>query len=52
MQNIAESGKALYAILSSDQKKIADRRLVLPMLSLANGLPVPGMAPGGSSAGR
>jgi len=52
MQDIAASGKAFYATLSSDQKKIADRRLVLPMLSLANGLPAPGMSTGGSSAGR
>jgi len=52
MQDIVASGKALYASLSPDQRKIADRRLVLPMLSLANGLPAPGMAAGGSTAGR
>ena len=52
MEEIAESGKALYATLSSDQKKIADRRLVLPMLSLANGLPAQGTGIAGSPGGR
>jgi hypothetical protein len=50
MEDIAQFGKALYAVLTTDQRKIADRRLVLPMLSLANGLPAPGMATG--SPGR
>jgi len=43
IEDIAESGKTLYALLSDEQRSIADRRLVLPMLSLANGLPTSGM---------
>ena len=42
VEDIAASGKALYAVLSSDQRVIADRRLVVPVLSLAVGLPLPG----------
>jgi hypothetical protein len=42
IEDIADSGKTLYAMLSPEQRAIADRRLLLPMLSLANGLPPPG----------
>jgi hypothetical protein len=52
VEDIAESGKALYAMLSSDQKRIADHRLVLPILPLANGLPPPGMGAAGNRIGR
>ena len=52
VEDIAQSGKALYAVLSPDQRKIADRRLVLPMLSLANGLPAPGTGAAGMSTGK
>src|SRR5215467_11055624 len=43
VEDIAASGKALYAVLSTEQRSIADRRLVVPVLSLAVGLPLPGM---------
>jgi LTXXQ motif family protein len=44
VDEIVEAGKALYATLTSEQKTIADRRLVLPMLSLASSSSPPGMS--------
>lgn len=44
VEEIVEAGKALYAMLTSEQKAIADRKLVLPMLSLATGASPPGMS--------
>ena len=44
VEEIVEAGKALYATLTSEQKAIADRKLVLPMLSLATGASPPGMS--------
>ena len=38
IQRIAEQGKALYALLSPEQKRIADSRLWLPVSLLATGL--------------
>jgi hypothetical protein len=38
VEEIATAGKALYAILSSEQRTIADRRLVLPIRPLASGV--------------
>lgn len=52
IEDIAESGKTLYALLSPEQRAIADRRLVLPMLSLANGLPPPGIGTAGLRGDR
>jgi LTXXQ motif family protein len=44
VEEIVEAGKALYATLTSEQKTIADRKLVLPMLPLATGASPPGMS--------
>jgi LTXXQ motif family protein len=44
VEEIVEAGKALYATLTSEQKAIADRKLALPMLSLATGASPPGMS--------
>jgi len=52
IEDIAESGKTLYALLSSEQRAIADHGLVLPLLSLANGLPPPGTASTGGRSER
>lgn len=43
IEEIAEAGKALYATLTSEQKAIADRKLVLPIRPLANGVALPGI---------
>ncbi len=54
VEEIAEAGKALYAALSPDQKRTADRRLALIALQLAGSgtaPPMPGME-GGSSGKR
>ena len=34
VEDIADAGKALYAVLTPDQKAIADRRLALPLATL------------------
>lgn len=34
-EDIAEAGKALYAVLTPEQKAVADRRLALPLATLA-----------------
>jgi hypothetical protein len=48
LEEIAVAGKALYATLTSDQKTIADRRLVLPIRPLATGVALPGIGDAGS----
>jgi LTXXQ motif family protein len=42
IDEIAAAGKALYATLTADQKRIADRKLVLPIRPLATGVVLPG----------
>jgi hypothetical protein len=44
MEEIVEAGKALYGTLTSEQKAIADRKLVLPMLALPNSSSPPGVS--------
>ena len=52
IQRIAEQGKALYATLSSEQKRVADSRLWLPVTLLATGLaPSAGAADGAARGG-
>jgi hypothetical protein len=34
VEDIADAGKALYAVLTPEQKVIADRRLALPLATL------------------
>jgi hypothetical protein len=51
IEDIIASGKALYAALSFHQRTIADRRLVVPMLSLANGLPARALGASGYRGG-
>jgi hypothetical protein len=49
IEEIAVAGKVLYATLTSDQKAIADRKLVLPLRPLATGVALPGI---GDAGGR
>ena len=49
IEDIADAGKALYATLTAEQKVIADRKLVLPIRPLANGVVLPGI---GDAANR
>ena len=44
VEEIVDAGKALYATLTSEQKPIADRKLVVPMLSLTTGASPPGLS--------
>jgi hypothetical protein len=41
VDEIANAGRALYAVLTPEQKALADRRLAPAALALANGLPPP-----------
>jgi len=52
VEEIAEAGKALYAMLTSEQKAIADRKLVLPIRPLAIGVALPGIGDAGYRGGR
>jgi hypothetical protein len=52
VEEIAEAGKALYAMLTSEQKTIADRKLVLPIRPLAIGVVLPGIGDAGYRGGR
>lgn len=47
VEEIVEAGKALYAMLTSEQKTIADRKLVPPILSLATSVSPSGMGDAG-----
>ena len=47
IDEIAAAGKALYATLTADQKRIADRKLVLPIRPLATGIVLPATGGGG-----
>lgn len=51
VEEIAEAGKALYAILTSEQRTIADHRLVLPLRPLATGIALPARRTAGSGSG-
>ncbi len=51
IQKIAEQGKALYATLSPEQKRIADSRLWLPVSLLATGLAPSASAADGAARG-
>jgi hypothetical protein len=42
LDEIAELGRSLYALLTPEQKAIADRRLAVPVLSLVTGVTPPG----------
>jgi hypothetical protein len=42
IEEIVEAGRALYARLSTEQQRIADRRLAAVAMSLASGMPPPG----------
>ncbi len=42
VEEIVEAGRALYARLSTEQQRIADRRLAAVAVSLASGMPPPG----------
>ena len=44
VEEIVEAGKAFYAMLTSEQKTIAERKLVLPTLLLATGASTSGMS--------
>jgi len=46
IDEIAAAGKALYATLTADQKRIADHKLVLPIRPLATGVVLPGTGGG------
>jgi hypothetical protein len=50
IEEIVEAGRALYAKLSAEQQKLADRRLALVALSLVSGVPPPGARPDDSSS--
>jgi hypothetical protein len=52
IDEIAESGRALYAVLTESQKAIADRRLSLAVSLLATGVAPPGMTDGGGRGAR
>jgi plasmid replication initiation protein len=41
IEDIAGAGKALYATLTTEQRAIADRKLVLPVRPLAAGVVLP-----------
>ena len=51
IEDITEAGKAFYATLTSEQKSIADRKLVLPIRPLATGVALPG-TPGAGATNR
>lgn len=51
IEDITAAGKAFYATLSSEQKSIADRKLLLPIRPLATGVALPG-SPGAGAANR
>jgi hypothetical protein len=34
VEDVVDAGKALYAVLTPDQKAVADRRLALPLATL------------------
>ena len=38
-EDIADAGKALYAVLSPEQREVADRRLALPLMTLGGNDP-------------
>ena len=52
VDQIVESGRALYATLRPEQKAIADRRLALPLSLLATGVAPAAWADGGGRSGR
>lgn len=47
VEQIVAAGKALYAMLTSEQRTIADRRLLLPMRPLTTGVALPGSGEAG-----
>lgn len=51
IEEIVEAGRALYAKLSTEQQKLADRRLALVAMSLVSGAPPPGARPETPPAG-
>jgi hypothetical protein len=51
IEDITAAGKAFYATLSSDQKSIADRKLILSIRALATGVALPG-GPGAGATNR
>lgn len=52
VEDIAEAGKALYASLSPEQKRTADRRLALIALQLAGSGTTPPLVVEGGSSGK
>lgn len=52
VEEIVEAGKALYAVLTSEQQAIADRKLVLPIRPLASGVALPAIGAAGYRGGR
>jgi hypothetical protein len=52
VDEIVESGKALYVLLTPEQKSIADRRLAPVVLLLATGAAPAGTLDGGSRSAR
>jgi hypothetical protein len=52
IEEIVDSGKALYVLLTPEQKAIADRKLALPMLPLEIAMPAPFVGDTGHGAGR
>jgi LTXXQ motif family protein len=48
IEEITDAGKALYAALTSEQKTIADRKLVLPMQPLVTGVSPPAVGDSGN----
>lgn len=52
VERIAAAGKALYALLESEQKTVADRRLVLTIRPLATGVVLPAIGDAGRSGDR
>jgi plasmid replication initiation protein len=51
IEDIADAGKALYATLTTEQRAIADRKLVLPIRPVATGVVLPGTGDAGRASG-
>ena len=52
VEEIAAAGKTLYSLLDSEQRVIADRRLVLPIRPLATGVALPAIGDAGDRSER
>jgi hypothetical protein len=51
IEDIVAAGRAFYATLTTEQREIADRKLVLPIRPLATGVVLPGIGAAGRGSG-